>query len=187
MRVQVGKPAPAFDAIAYVRGESAPVRLSLRQCHGRWVVLFFYPRDFTFVCPTELQAFAGLEAEFTRESALVLAASTDSYHSHKAWFESDTRLRGVAYPVIADSSHRLARAFGVLVEEEGMALRGTFIIDPDRVIRHVQINDLDVGRNVDEILRTLRALRTGAVCPVGWEPGRPTLSGALPADEALAA
>jgi peroxiredoxin 2/4 len=186
MSIQVAKPAPAFDVTAYVRGEPAPLRISLRQCRGQWVVLFFYPRDFSFVCPTELQAFARLQGEFTREGALVLAASTDSYHSHKAWFESDARLGGVAYPVIADTSQRLAKAFGVLVEE-GMALRATFIIDPDGVVRHSLVNDLDVGRNADETLRTLRALRAGALCPAGWQPGQPPLGGTLSTIDALAA
>ena len=138
--------------------------------------MFFYPRDFTFVCPTELQALARLHGAFTWEGALVLAASTDSYHAHRAWFEADPRLREAAYPVIADPGHRLSTAYGVLTEE-GAALRGTFILDPEGILRHALVNDLDVGRNVEETLRTLRALKTGALCPVAWQPGQPTLSG----------
>jgi peroxiredoxin (alkyl hydroperoxide reductase subunit C) len=160
---------------AYVPGEAEPRSLSLADYQGRWVVLFFYPRDFTFVCPTEIQGFARLHDEFLREHAVVLGASTDSYFSHKAWYESDARLAAVRYPVIADSSHALSREFGVLLPD-GAALRGTFIIDPDGIVRHLLVNDLDVGRNVDETLRLLRALRTGELCPEAWQPGQATLS-----------
>ncbi len=182
MTIHVGKPGPELTVETYVRGASEPRTISLAELRGRWVVLFFYPRDFTFVCPTELQSLARLHGAFAREGALVLAASTDSYHVHQAWYEADPRLREVAYPVIADSSHRLADAYGVLTED-GAALRGTFILDHEGVVRHMQINDLDVGRNVEETLRTLRALKTGALCPVNWQPGQPTLSDG-PAEEA---
>jgi peroxiredoxin 2/4 len=175
MSIRIGKPAPDFTAEAYHRGHSTPVRVSLAEQRGKWVVLFFYPRDFTFVCPTEIQAFAALHEQFTREHAVVLGASTDSFYSHKAWYESDARLHGVAYPVSADTAHTLAESFGVLLED-GTALRGTFIVDPDGRVRHVQVNDLDVGRNPEETLRTLRALRTGELCPVAWGPGQRTLS-----------
>jgi alkyl hydroperoxide reductase subunit AhpC len=174
MSIQIGKPAPSFSGDAYVRGESRPVPLSLDGFHGRWVVLVFYPRDFTFVCPTELQAFAALDPDFERESAVVVAASTDSFYAHKAWYEADSRLAAVDYPVIADTAHQLARSFGVLLED-GTALRGTFIIDPQGIVRHILVNDLDVGRNPVDTLRTLRALRTGQLCPAGWRPGQRTL------------
>jgi peroxiredoxin (alkyl hydroperoxide reductase subunit C) len=143
------------------------------------VVLFFYPRDFTFVCPTEIQAFARLHVQFTAEQAVVLAASTDSYHCHKAWYETDQRLREVAYPVLADTAHVLSHAFGVLADD-GAARRATFIVDPFGVVRHLQVNDLDVGRNVEETLRLLRALRTGERCPASWMPGETTLGPAPP-------
>jgi alkyl hydroperoxide reductase subunit AhpC len=181
MTVQIGKPAPHFEAAAYVRGQDEPQTINLRALRDSWVALFFYPRDFTFVCPTEIQAFARLHREFAREGAVVLAASTDSYYSHKAWFESDNRLRGVSYPVLADTSQRLSEAFGVLLDD-GTALRGTFLIDPSGIVRHMLVNDLDVGRNVDETLRALRALQTGELCPATWMPGEPTLS--VPAAEA---
>ena len=176
MSVRVGKPAPDLMVDAYVRGEPGPRPVRLADHRGKWLVLFFYPRDFTFVCPTEIQAFARLHDEFRREGAAVLGASTNSYFSHKAWFEADPRLRGVAYPVLADTSHALGEAFGVLLED-GTALRATFIVDPDGVVRHIQVNDLDIGRNVEETLRLLRALRTGELCPAAWRPGQPTLSG----------
>ena len=178
MSIRIGKPAPDFSADAYVRGHAHAVQLSLADYRGRWVVLFFYPRDFTFVCPTELQAMAALHAAFEREHASVLGASTDSFYSHKAWFEGEPRLHGVSFPVIADTAHRLARRLGILLED-GTALRGTFIIDPQGIVRHIQVNDLDVGRNFDETLRTLRALKTGELCPVSWRPGQPTLSAPL--------
>jgi alkyl hydroperoxide reductase subunit AhpC len=175
MTVYVGKPAPEVTAQAYLRGKAEPQTLSLTGYRGKWLVLFFYPRDFTFVCPTEIQAFARLHAEFAAEHAVVLGASTDSYHAHKAWFESDPRLTEVKYPVLADTAQTVSKAFGVLLDD-GAALRGTFIIDPEGVVRHAGINDLDVGRNVEETLRLLRALRTGDLCPAAWHPGTPTLT-----------
>lgn len=181
--LKVGKQAPEFTAQAYIRGEKDAVEISLSDYRGQWVVLFFYPRDFTFVCPTEIQAFGELHDEFTAEKAVVLAASTDSYYSHKAWFETDERLQGVRYPVLADTSHAIAEAYGILLED-GTALRGTFIIDPEGVLRHVVINDLDVGRNVEETLRTLRALRTGGLCPSTWKPGEATLEISIPEEVA---
>lgn len=178
MSMRIGMPAPDFATDAYVPGEPEPRSVSLSDVRGNWVVLFFYPRDFTFICPTELQALARLQDEFAAAGAVVLAASTDSYHSHKAWFEADLRLAPATYPVLADTSHRLSAAFGVLLAD-GAALRGTFILDPEGIMRHVQVNDLDVGRNLDETLRTLRALQTGGLCPVAWQPGQPTLDAAV--------
>lgn len=174
MSVYVGKPAPAFELDAYVRGEEDPRRISLADYDGQWVVLFFYPRDFTFVCPTEIEAFGELHEEFEGENAVVLGASTDSFYTHKAWYESDERLTGVDFPILADTAHRAAKSYGVLTED-GAALRGTFIIDPRGVVRHALVNDLDVGRNVADTLRTLRALRTGGLCPANWEEGQATL------------
>ncbi len=173
--VQVGRPVPDAKVDAYVRGERAPKKLSLADFRGKWVVLFFYPRDFTFVCPTEIAAFAAMRPQFERERAVIIGASTDSYYSHKAWFESDPRLKEVTYPVFADTSHELTREFDVLLED-GAALRGTFVIDPEGVLRHMSVTELSVGRNVEETLRTLQALRTGELCPAGWKPGQPTLT-----------
>jgi peroxiredoxin (alkyl hydroperoxide reductase subunit C) len=180
MSIQIGRQAPTTALVeAYVRGETEPRRMTLGSYRGRWVVLFFYPRDFTFICPTELQTLAALHADFDREGAVVVAASTDSFYSHKAWYETDPRLRDVSYPVLADTAHTLAKSFGVLLED-GTALRGTFIIDPHGIVRHLQVNDLSVGRNPEETLRTLQALRTGELCPVSWRPGERTISTSLP-------
>jgi alkyl hydroperoxide reductase subunit AhpC len=172
--LRIGKPAPDLSVGAYIRGEPGPTTTSLSDYRNSWVVLVFYPRDFTVICSTELRRFAALEAEFGRHQAVLVAASTDSVYAHRTWFEGDPQLGGVAFPVLADTSHRLARAFGVLTEG-GTPLRATFILDPAGLVRHVLINDLDVGRNPDETLRTLCALRTGAPCPVSWRPGEPTL------------
>src|SRR5207302_10235008 len=123
-----------------------PQRLSLDECLGSWVVLVCYPRDFTFVCPTELHAFGELREAFADEDATLLAASTDSYWSHKAWFESHPLLDEVAYPIIADTAHQLAEAYGVLLDD-GSALRATVVIDPVGVLRHASITDQTVGRS----------------------------------------
>jgi alkyl hydroperoxide reductase subunit AhpC len=175
MALRVGEPVPEQSLQAYVRGERAPSEFSLSSHRGRWVVLFFYPRDFTFICPTELAAFAERHDDFLGERAVVLGASTDSYFSHKAWFESDPRLAEVRYPVIADTAHELSRSFDVLLED-GATHRATFIVDPEGVLLHMSINEHDVGRSVDEVLRILRAFRTGALCPADWAPGKDTLT-----------
>ena len=177
MALRVGQSIPDHNLQAYVRGERSPSEFALSDHRGSWLVLFFYPRDFTFICPTELASFAERHEDFLRERAVVLGASTDSYFSHKAWFESDPRLAGVRYPVIADTAHELSRSFDVLLED-GATHRGTFIIDPSGVLLHMSVNEHDVGRNVDEVLRTLRAFRTGALCPADWGPGRATLTSA---------
>src|SRR6516225_1813533 len=171
MCIKVGAPAPDAAADYWIRGAHGPRRMTLAEHRGKWLVLFFYPRDFTFICPTELVAFGELEADFKAEEAVVIGASTDSFFSHKAWFESDPRLLRVNYPVLADTSHQLSKGFNVLLDD-GASLRGTFIIDPQGVVRHITVNDLDVGRNVEETLRVLRALRSGELCPRGMEAGR---------------
>jgi len=175
MGIRVGQPVPDHSVQAYVRGERAPSEFALSSHRGRWVVLFFYPRDFTFICPTELASFAEHHDAFLGERAVVLGASTDSYFSHKAWFESDPRLADVRYPVIADTAHELSHSFDVLLED-GATHRGTFIIDPSGVLLHMSVNEHDVGRSVEEVLRILRAFRTGALCPADWTPDKATLT-----------
>ena len=135
--------------------------------------MYFYPLDFTFVCPTEIRSFATHEAQFKEHGCEVIACSTDSYFSHKAWFERD--LKEVKYPVLADTNHKIARDYGVLIEEKGIALRGTFLIDPQGVLQWMSVNALGTGRSVDEVVRTLQALRTGSFCPAEWKPGQATL------------
>jgi len=175
MSIRVGDSIPDHSVQAYVRGQGSPSEFDLSSYRGKWVVLFFYPRDFTFICPTELAAFAERHDDFLGERAIVIGASTDSYFSHKAWFESDPRLAGVDYPVIADTAHHLSRSFDVLLED-GATHRGTFIIDPNGTLVHMSVNEHDVGRSVEEVLRILRAFRTGALCPADWGPGKATLT-----------
>ncbi len=171
MAIRVGTPAPEFKAMAYQAGQFKEV--ALRDFHGKWVCLFFYPLDFTFVCPTEIRAFAAREDEFRELGCHIVACSTDSEFSHKAWFEKE--LPEVKYPVLADTSHRVSRDYEVLVDEKGIALRGTFLIDPKGVLQHASVNALGVGRSVDETLRMLQALQTGELCGAEWRPGKPTI------------
>jgi peroxiredoxin (alkyl hydroperoxide reductase subunit C) len=171
--ITVGSTVPDLVLLGYRRGEADFVPCTLAN-HDRWIVLFFYPRDFTFVCPTELAAFAELAADFAAEDADLVAVSTDSTWSHKAWFETHALLGDVNYPILADTTQELADAFGVLTAD-GSALRGTFVIDPAGVVRHASITDQNVGRSPEETLRVLQALRTGELCPVRWRPGQETL------------
>lgn len=136
-------------------------------------MLFFYPRDFTFICPTELKGFASAAGELSALNAKILACSTDSEWSHQAWFERDLPL--VDYPVLADTTLRVARDYGVLNEQDGSAERGLFIIDPEGILRYLVISAGSVGRSAKETLRVLKALQTGERCPVDWEPGQATL------------
>lgn len=169
--LKVGKPAPDFRATAYVNGQFKEV--GMRDYKGKWVCLFFYPLDFTFVCPTEIRSFAQHEAAFKELGCQVIGASTDSEHSHKAWFERD--LKEVKFPVLADTTHKVSRDYGVLIEEKGISLRGTFLIDPEGTLQWMTVNALNVGRSVEEVVRTLEALKTGGLCPVEWKPGQKTL------------
>jgi len=170
--VKVGQPAPDFKAPAYVAGQFKDV--SLKDYAGKWVCLFFYPLDFTFVCPTEIRGFAEKESAFKSLNCQVIGASTDSQHSHKAWFERD--LPEVKFPILADTNHRVSRDYGVLMEDAGIALRGTFLIDPKGVLQVASVNATNIGRSVDEVVRQLEALQTGELCPVDWKPGKATLS-----------
>lgn len=168
--MQVGKLVDDFEFDAYHRGSF--VKGTLADHQGKWVVLFFYPEDFTFVCPTEIRAFAKKMPEFEKEGAVIIGASTDSLHSHKAWFERD--FTGIEFPIISDASHRISSQFEVL-QDNGTALRGTFIIDPEGVLRYQVVSDDNVGRSVEETLRVVKALKTGEKCPVEWSPGEKTL------------
>lgn len=168
---QVGAAAPSFKANAYWGGDFKEVSLS--DYRGKWVCLFFYPLDFTFVCPTEIRSFGTLEPKFKELNCQVIGCSTDSEYSHKAWFERD--LKEVKYPVLADTAHAISRAYGVLLEDKGIALRGTFLIDPKGTLQWASVNALGVGRSVEEVVRTLQALQTGELCPADWKPGQKTL------------
>jgi len=171
MDMKVGEKAPQFNLEAYSNGEIKKV--SSNDFEGKWQVLFFYPRDFTFVCPTELKSLATHHTDFEKEGAQIIGVSTDSAHSHKAWFEKD--LPEVKYPVLADTGHHLAQEYEILIESDGTALRGAFIIDPKGILQYAVVSNLNVGRSVSELLRVLKALKTGGLCPVEWKPGEKTL------------
>lgn len=173
-QIKLGAAAPDFKTSAYVNGEFKDV--SLKDFKGKWVCLYFYPLDFTFVCPTEIRAFGEFEKKFREEGCEIIGCSTDSVFSHKNWFENDAQLKGmIHHPVLADTSHTVSRDYGVLIEEKGITFRGTFLIDPSGNLQWMTVNALGVGRNVEEVLRTLQALKTGENCPVGWKPGQKTL------------
>lgn len=168
----VGSAIPPWNGKAYLpNGDFADI--ASETLRGKWVVLFFWPLDFTFVCPTEIRGFAQAYKEFESLGAEVIGCSTDSVYTHKAWAESS--LGAVPFPLIGDTAHRLARCFGVLLEDEGVALRGTFIIDPEGTLISATINHLRVGRNIEETVRTLRAAQEGELMPCGWTPGMQTL------------
>jgi len=180
--LRVGQAAPDFTATAVVDQEFKTIKLS--DYRGKYVVLFFYPLDFTFVCPTEIIAFSDRYEEFSKLNTEVLGASVDSVFSHLAWVQTDRRQGGlgdIAYPLVADIKKEISAAYNVLDPEEGIALRGLFIIDKDGVIQHSTINNLSFGRSVDETLRTLKALQyvqshPDEVCPAGWQEGDKTMN-----------
>jgi peroxiredoxin (alkyl hydroperoxide reductase subunit C) len=176
----VQKPAPDFKGTAVVDGQFKELKLSDYQ--GKYLVLFFYPLDFTFVCPTEIIAFSERMGDFQRINTEVVGVSTDSHFSHLAWINMPRKqggLGGLKYPLLSDFNKTIARDYGVLVEEGGVALRGLFIIDPKGVVRQITINDLPVGRSVDETLRLIKAFQFveehGEVCPANWTPDSPTI------------
>jgi alkyl hydroperoxide reductase subunit AhpC len=165
---EIGSPAPAFSLEAFVKTDFKKVDLA--DYRGKWVVLFFYPGDFTFICPTEIKGFNASLADFKAIGAEVLAISVDSKFSHLAWIKSGA-LGTLDYPLLADFSKQTARAYGVLDEETSSARRGLFIIDPAGVIQHIVVHNAKVGRSVEETLRVLKALQTEELCPINWKPG----------------
>jgi peroxiredoxin (alkyl hydroperoxide reductase subunit C) len=142
---------------------------------GQWQVVFFWPMDFTFICPTEIAEFGRRNRDFRDRDAQVLGVSTDTHFVHLAWRRDHADLRSLPYPMLADTKRELCQALGILHKKDGVALRATFIVDPEGVIRWVSVNDLSVGRNVDEVLRVLDALQTDELCPCNWQKGEPTL------------
>lgn len=173
----VGKKFPQF-ALKAVVGEDikhAFQDVNLNTYHGKWMVLFFYPKDFTFVCPTEIKGFADLNREFNDRDAQLITASTDSEFVHLAWKTQTKELKGLPFPMLADIKRELSSALGILDENEGVAQRATYIVDPEGIIRFVSVNDLNVGRNPKEVLRVLDALQTDELCPCNWEKGKDTI------------
>jgi peroxiredoxin (alkyl hydroperoxide reductase subunit C) len=166
----VGQRAPEWRAKAYDKGEQ--VEIGSRDFAGRWYVLYWYPLDFTFVCPTEIRGFQALLPDFANDGVAVIGVSTDSFFSHKAWLaDRKTFPEAISHPIVADTNHALSRAFGVLEESQGVAYRATVVVDDKGSVRSVAVNDLSAGRSPAEVLRTVQALQSGGLCGADWRKG----------------
>ncbi len=189
-QVKVGETVPDFEFEVYQQG--VVKTMSLSKLRGKWTVLVFYPADFTFVCPTELEELAKLYPKFQALNAEIISVSSDTVFTHKAWHDASKGIKEIKYPMAADPSGKLSHAFGVLIEggeaaltpDEGLALRGSFIVDPSGVLRSMEVNDNSIGRKGAETLRKLHAAQyvethKGKVCPASWEPGSDTLEPGL--------
>merc|ERR1719216_744499 len=179
--VNIGERAPEFSSIALMPDLTFD-ELNLSQFSGQWLLLFFYPLDFTFVCPTEIISFSESAEAFSKMNTNVVGASVDSQYSHLAWANTPRAQGGlgnIKIPIIADLTRSISRDYGVMMESEGHTCRGTFIIDPKGIVRHLSMNDPPVGRNVDEYLRLIQAFqyadKNGEVCPAQWKPGSKTI------------
>lgn len=169
-------PEDKFEAFQ----DEAIEKISFKQFKDKWLVLFFYPADFTFVCPTELSELADHYEEFKKEGAEVISVSTDTAFVHKAWHDNSPAIGNVQYPMLADPTGNISKIFGTYIEAEGLSLRGTFIIDPDRILKTIEINDNNIGRSAEETVRKLQAAKfvkehKGNVCPAKWKPGDETI------------
>ncbi len=178
----INKEAPEFTAEAFHKNEIK--KISLSDYKGKWVVLLFYPADFTFVCPTELGEFADHYKQLKELGAEVLSISTDTAFVHKAWHDTSDTIRKIEYPMVADPSGKICRDYGTYIEDEGISLRGTFIIDPDGKVKNMDIHDNSIGRSAKEVIRKLQAAQfvrehKGEVCPASWTPGEKTLKPGL--------
>ena len=176
----IGDNFPQFTAKA-VQADKSFADITDASYPGKWKVYFFWPKDFTFVCPTEIAAFGKLEREFRDRDAQLLGVSTDSEFVHLAWRNNHKDLADLPFPMIADIKRELSQQLGILDKQEGVALRATFVVDPQGVIRFVSVNDLNVGRNPAETLRVLDALQTDELCPCNWQKGQDTLTSAASA------
>ena len=180
--VRIGAEIPDFELDAYHENEIKKIKLS--DYRGKWLCLVSYPADFTFVCPTELEDVAELYPEFQKAGAEILSVSTDTAYVHKAWHDESPAIGKVKYPMVADPTGRLCRAFGTLIESDGLSLRGSFVIDPDGVLKTIEIHDNSIGRSAKELFRKLQAAQFvrqhgDQVCPANWEPGKDTLKPGL--------
>jgi peroxiredoxin len=175
--VDVNGQAPEFKAKAYHNEQFKDI--SLKDYKGKWVILFFYPKDFTFVCPTELGELADHYEQIRKLGAEVLSVSTDTEVVHKAWHDHSETIKMIQYPMLSDPTGAISKAYGVYIPDEGIALRGTFLIDPDGVLQAMEVHNDGIGRSADELIRKLQAAQFvrehGEVCPAGWHPGGKTL------------
>jgi len=176
--LSVGQSFPSFSLAATVSRDKDKAFKTITDADyaGKWKVYFFWPKDFTFVCPTEIAGFAKLNKKFEERDAQVLGGSIDSEFVHLAWRNNHEDLRDLPFPMLADVKRELSGALGILDAKEGVAQRATFIVDPDGIIRFVSVTDLAIGRNIDEVLRVLDALQTDELCPCNWQKGEPTLT-----------
>ena len=176
----IGDKFPSFDLKAVVSTDpkTAFSQLSDKSDAGKWKVVFFWPKDFTFVCPTEIAAFGKLNGAFNERDTVIYGASTDSEFVHLAWRQNHADLKALPFPMLADLKRELSTALGILDKNEGVCLRATFIVDPEGIIRFVSVNDLSVGRNPQEVLRVLDALQTDELCPCNWQKGEEVLKAA---------
>ena len=175
----VGTTMPNFTLPALIDGNVK--NISLSDYKGKWYVLFFYPANFTFVCPTELEELAEMYEKFQAIGCEVLSVSTDTAYAHKAWQDVSPAIKKVKYPMLSDANHKLSTYCNVLIAEEGMALRGTFIVDPDGIVKSIEVNDNSIGRSAKELLRKIKAGQFvrehgDQVCPASWEEGDDTLT-----------
>lgn len=180
--LKIGQKIPDIELEAYHNEEIKKIKLSGYK--GKWLVVVFYPADFTFICPTELGALADSYDLFTKEKAEILSISTDTVFCHKAWHDTSEIIKKITFPMLADPTGKVCRAFGTYIENEGVALRGSYIFDPDGVLKAFEIHDNSIGRSIDELLRKLQAAifveeHGDEVCPVNWRPGDKTLKPGL--------
>mgnify|MGYP003969509861 FL=1 len=178
IKLEIGTMAPAFTAEALVGNDTKKVSLS--DYKGKWVVLFFYPADFTFICPTELGDLADKYEEFKALNTEILSVSTDTAFVHKAWKDNSETIKKINFPMIADPTGRMCRNYGTYIRDEGLSLRGTFVIDPEGNLKAYELHDNSIGRSTNELLRKIKAAQFveehgDQVCPVNWEPGNDTL------------
>ena len=176
--IGVGQRFPEFNlkAVVSTAKESAFKDISLSDLGEKWKVVFFWPKDFTFVCPTEIAAFGKLFNEFDARDAVLLGCSTDSEFVHLAWRQNHTDLNNIPFPMLADIKRELCQQLGILDPVEGVAQRATYIVDPQNIVRYVSVHDLSVGRNTEEVLRVIDALQTDELCPCNWQKGQNTLA-----------
>ncbi len=176
--VKIGEAVPDFEMEVFQNEETKKVALS--GYRGKWLVLIFYPADFTFICPTELEEAAEMYEDFKGLGAELISVSTDTVFVHKAWHDNSPSIKKIKFPMAADPAGKICREFGTYIEGEGLSLRGSFIIDPDGVLKAYEMHDNSIGRSAKELFRKLQAAKFvreagGLVCPASWEPGKPTL------------
>lgn len=180
--VKIGEKIPDFEMEAYQNEDTHRVRMS--DFKGKWLVLLFYPADFTFVCPTELREAGELYEEFKKENCEIVSVSTDTVFTHKAWHDTSDTIKNIRFPMAADPTGNVCRELGTYIEEEGLSLRGSFVIDPDGILKAYEIHDNSIGRSAAELLRKVQAAKFvmehgGEVCPANWAPGKDTLKPGL--------